>query len=79
MPILGEILCAIDPTVTQNNHHVKQKNLYIICIMGFQDLVKLQLRQFEEPRFDASLSGVALMTLPAQKAVIIFLTANLLT
>lgn len=27
--------------------------------MGFSDLVKLQLREFEEPRFDASVSGVS--------------------
>jgi len=27
--------------------------------MSFQDLVKIQLRQLEEPRFDASLSGVS--------------------
>ena len=27
--------------------------------MSFYDLVKLQLRQFEEPRFDASISGVS--------------------
>jgi len=30
--------------------------------MGFHDLVKLQLRQFEEPRFDPSKSGVSAYT-----------------